>query len=182
MKKAGDLLSVIFDDEILKKARGYHNLFSSWRLIAGEKIAAHSRIVELERYVLLVEADHPGWVQILQTKQKPLLDAVRRRFPDLVINGIAFRYSRDPEGFQRGNGEGPSGAEEPGKAAGHGSAPPYAEDQVLVPPETPGLTTEEAPAKGYDAIADEQFREALRRLERSIASKETALSKKKRSR
>jgi hypothetical protein len=174
MKKAGDLLSVIFDDEILKKARGYHNLFSSWKIIAGEKIAAHSRIVELERYVLLVEADHPGWIQILRTKQKDLLNAVRRRFPDLSINGIAFRLCRDPEVFQRGqdNSEGEK------EAAGQEF--PAAE----TPAEASGSPAKELEPlrKGYDAITDEHFRETLQRLERSIALKEAALSKKKKPR
>ncbi|MDR1949753.1 MAG: DUF721 domain-containing protein [Spirochaetaceae bacterium] len=168
MKKAGDLLSVIFDEEILRKAQGYHNLFSSWKIIAGEKLAAHSRIVELERYVLLVEADHPGWVQILQTKQKDLLNAARRRFPDLAINGIAFRLSRDPGLFR-------SGGEEPGLAAGSGHAPVPAE----VPAESPGSPSGEGPQNSYDKITDEGFKETLKRLEHSIALKEAALSKKR---
>jgi hypothetical protein len=44
----------------------------------------------------LVEADHPGWIQILQTRQKDLLDTLRRRFPDQHITGISFRLSREP--------------------------------------------------------------------------------------
>jgi hypothetical protein len=49
----------------------------------------------MERGILLVEADHPGWVQILQTKQRALLASARRRFPELNIRSIAFRLSRD---------------------------------------------------------------------------------------
>jgi hypothetical protein len=97
MKKIGDLLARYFDEGTLKKVRGYGSLFSSWTAVAGERIAAHSRIVEMERSVLLVEADHPGWVQILQTEQKNLLLAVQRRFPGLDITAIAFRLSRSPE-------------------------------------------------------------------------------------
>jgi hypothetical protein len=44
--------------------------------------------------VLIVEADHPGWIQILQTKQAELLLAVQRQCPRLDIRGIAFRLSR----------------------------------------------------------------------------------------
>ena len=58
--------------------------------------AVHSRIRELERGVLLVEVDHPGWIQIFQTKQGVLLSAVQRRYPELDIRGIAFRLSREP--------------------------------------------------------------------------------------
>ncbi|GHU98182.1 hypothetical protein FACS189483_05850 [Spirochaetia bacterium] len=99
MRKAGDLLASFLDGEVLKRAQGYSDLTSSWKAIAGENIAAHSRIIELERSVLMVEADHPGWIQILQTKQKQLLNAVCRRYPDLLIAGISFRLARDPAAF-----------------------------------------------------------------------------------
>jgi predicted nucleic acid-binding Zn ribbon protein len=99
MKKAGDLLASILNERIVKKAQRYSELFLSWNLLTEESnIAAaadHSRIKELEGSVLLVEADHPGWIQILKTKQKELLDAVHRRFPQLSVTGISFRLSRD---------------------------------------------------------------------------------------
>jgi hypothetical protein len=96
MKKIGDLLAAFFDEDTLKMAQGYGDLFSSWKDIAGENLAAHSRVTELERSVLRVEADHPGWIQILQTRQKGLLSRVRRKFPALNITGISFRLSRNP--------------------------------------------------------------------------------------
>jgi hypothetical protein len=46
--------------------------------------------------VLLVEADHPGWIQILQTKQAGLLQTVQKRYPELNVRGIAFTLSRGP--------------------------------------------------------------------------------------
>ncbi|GHT79336.1 hypothetical protein FACS1894130_07750 [Spirochaetia bacterium] len=98
MKKAGELLAAFFDEEFIKKAQGYSDLSRSWKSIAGENIAAHSRIVDLVRSILVIEADHPGWIQILQTKQKSLLDGVSRRFPNLSIVGISFRLSRNTAG------------------------------------------------------------------------------------
>ena len=57
--------------------------------------AVHSWIKELERGVLIVETDHPGWIQILQTKQTELLLAVQRYCPKQDIRGIAFRLGRE---------------------------------------------------------------------------------------
>jgi predicted nucleic acid-binding Zn ribbon protein len=106
MRKAGDIISALFKEqfghEFIETARASAGLFSSWTRIVTEvwprnpdseipAAAVHSRIRELERGILLVEADHPGWVQILQTKQSDLLSAVQRRFPELEIRGIAFR-------------------------------------------------------------------------------------------
>jgi predicted nucleic acid-binding Zn ribbon protein len=96
MKRAGELLAAFFDRQTFDAARDYSDLFSSWQSIAGDTLAAHSRIREMERSILLVEADHPGWIQILQTVEKDLLDTLRRRFPDRHITGISFRLSRDP--------------------------------------------------------------------------------------
>jgi hypothetical protein len=103
MKKAGDILSVLFnekfDPRFLEKARTTAGLFNSWTLVTEEagiaSAASHSRISELERNILLIDAEHPGWVQILQTSQTRLLKAIQRRYPELEIHGIAFRLGRD---------------------------------------------------------------------------------------
>ena len=119
MKKAGDIVSALlsekFGPEFMDTARATTGLFSSWANIIKEAwpqsgqnnsdnqgvediptAAVHSRIRELERGILLIEADHPGWIQILQTKQGKLLSAVQRRYPELNIRGISFRLSQDP--------------------------------------------------------------------------------------
>ena len=88
----------------METARSTSALFSSWTRIVMEAwpqedvptAAAHSRIRELQRGVLLVEADHPGWIQILRTKQTELLAVVKRRYPELDIKGISFRLSKNP--------------------------------------------------------------------------------------
>ena len=101
MKKAGEILAAFWDKDTLKNAEQMGKLFSSsvWSdLLSSCKLSqgvSHSRIAELEKSVLLVEADHPGWIQLLQTKQRELLDAVRRRFPEITFTGISFRLSRN---------------------------------------------------------------------------------------
>lgn len=148
MKRAGELLSAFFDEKLLKKAKGYHDLFSTWKSLAGDQIGAHSRIMELERSILIIEADHPGWIQILQMKQRFLLNAVRLRFPDLSINGISFRLSRDPQSQN--------------------------EEQSKIEPKEEQKTVETTDDRGasqsfYEAISDSEFRETLMRLEKSIS-------------
>ena len=120
MKKAGDIITALFRDsfgpEFLQAARSNVELFSSWQKIVSEvwrrspvakredfadaeqedvpAAASHSRIKGLEKGVLFVETDHPGWIQILQTKQSELLSVVQHRYPDLKIRAIAFRLNR----------------------------------------------------------------------------------------
>jgi hypothetical protein len=151
MKKIGELLSAFFDEDTLKTAQGYSDLFSSWRDIAGENIAAHSRIMELERSVLQIEADHPGWIQILQTRQKSLLDRACRKFPGLTITGISFRLSRDPAA--------------PTQPDHTTEVRQEAEDR-LEPPEPAAPAN---PQDMYAKITNDEMRESLKRLEKDLS-------------
>ena len=94
MKTAGDVLSTLFDEGFVKKARSYSNFFDSWEDITAKNgiaaAAAHSCIKKLDRGIVYIEMNHPGWKQILQTKQTKLLNDFRIRFPEMDITGIAL--------------------------------------------------------------------------------------------
>ncbi len=161
MKKAGELLGAFFDERVLRAARGYSELFSAWRSLVGEKISAHSRIAELDKSVLVVEADHPGWIQILQMKQANILDGARKRFPQLSITGISFRLAKDGVLTQARI---PSAMEE-NEAV-----------EVTRPEETQEKEDQAAQVLGaegdpYAKISDESFKVLLMRLDKSIKAR-----------
>jgi len=166
MKTAGEIISALFDEGFVKKAQGYSKLFDSWADITAKNgIAAaadHSRIKELDRGILLVETDHPGWKQILQTKQGKLLNDFRRRFPDMDISAISLMLSCEiphsetqiDEKIKTENVEEPSVT--------------YAADTKKQ------SSVEGFSVSGYDAIKDRAFREKLIKLGESIAEREKA--------
>jgi hypothetical protein len=175
MKKAGDIISALFRDrfgpEFVETARATSGLFSSWVQIVKEvwpqlmqdddagfddipAVAVHSRIKELERGILLIEADHPGWIQILQTKQSKLLSAVQRRYPELNVRGIAFRLSREPF---------PSMDEEKPLTSANDESVDLIPESVQEKQEQPSTAPGGAPAS-----EDEEFYEAFRNLKKSI--------------
>ena len=99
----------------METAKSSAGLFASWENVVSDvwpngpknkepdhkkgdipAAAIHSKIRGLEHGVLLVEADHPGWIQILQTRQAGLLQTVQKRYPELNVRGIAFILSRGP--------------------------------------------------------------------------------------
>ncbi len=94
MKTAGDIISALFDERFVKKAQGFSKFFDSWADITEKNgiasAADHSKIKELDKGIVLIEIDHPGWKQILQTKQSKLLNDFRYRFPELEISGISL--------------------------------------------------------------------------------------------
>jgi len=163
MRKAGDIISGLFKqrfgEDFMENARLNAELFNSWEKTVcqawphGEDqksedipaAAVHSRIKELEHGVLFVEADHPGWIQILQTRQAELLLAVQRRCPKLSIRGIAFRLSREPDQTSSKELTGARATKEV-RAAAEG----------------------ETSSKSQRAQKDEEFYSALKGLEESI--------------
>ncbi|GAB1482302.1 hypothetical protein MASR2M78_11170 [Treponema sp.] len=151
MKKAGDLLNAFFDEQTLTKAGAYSELFSAWRSLVNERIAAHSKIVELERDILIVEADHPGWIQVLQFKQADILKAAQKRFPDLSIHGISLRLARSTGYSEIKEQDIEPKNEEP--------------RDTELPLETEKVSTS---GSAFDRIDDDSFKETLKRLEKGI--------------
>jgi hypothetical protein len=155
MKTAGNILSALFDERFMKKAEGVSKLFDSWADITEKNgiaaASAHSRIKDLDRGILLVEMDHPGWKQILQTKQSKMLNDFRRRFPEMNISGISLML----------------GSQNSGESQKVEMFAAVEEEQ----PETEQAAVEPA-VRGYDTIKDEEFKETLKKLGQSIAAKE----------
>lgn len=95
MKKAGDLLNAFFDRNFVEKANDYAKLFSAWEKIAGNHAAAHSRILELDKGILQIAVDHPGWIQVLQMDRENCLSKARLLFPQMEIHGMVFFLEKD---------------------------------------------------------------------------------------
>ncbi|MDR1143169.1 MAG: DUF721 domain-containing protein [Spirochaetaceae bacterium] len=174
MKRAGDIMDAFFDEATIQKAKEYGTLFASasWAALLENcglsQGIPHSQIADLERAVLLIEADHPGWIQIFQTKQKELLNAARRRFPELGLAGISFRLARGPLFKTGGKPEGSAETEiPPGQDPQNIVEGPVEETEK---PAEPGISRQHV---NIDAIQDEKLRTALKKLERSIRDRST---------
>ncbi len=87
MKRAGDLLKDFFDNLGIKKGEG-ETVFSAWPDIAGKEISSHSRISDIKKELVTIEADHPGWVQIIDFKKAQILKKINEKFPEKNIQEI----------------------------------------------------------------------------------------------
>jgi hypothetical protein len=158
MKRIGDLFPAIFDERFIEKTKGYSNLFDSWEDLMiknGIAVAAgHSWIKSVEKGLVWVEVDHPGWKQILQTKESKLLHDFRYRFPDMGISGISIVLCKGI-----GNRE-----QSPTKSAREGTR----EQSAAVSPAV------ETGGDKYNDIKDEALRALLDRLEKHIAESENS--------
>jgi len=162
MKTAGEVLSSLFDERFVKKAQGYSNLFDSWTDITAKNgiaaVAAHSKIKDLNKGILTIEMDHPGWKQILQTKQSKLLNDFRIRFPGLDITGISLML---------------------GKAESANETPAKKETETTMETQTKperipeqNVKASESQSIDYDSIKNDVLREKLIKLGQTIEERE----------
>jgi hypothetical protein len=93
IKDVSSLLSSFFDEDKLRRGERYSDFFSSWPHIVGARLAAHSRVADVDRGLLVVEVEHPGWIQLLQLRQSSILEDTAKCFPELALRGIVFRLS-----------------------------------------------------------------------------------------
>ena len=66
---------------------------SEKRMPLGERLAGNTRVIDLKNGVLLVETDHPGWIQYLRMYQKYILTGLKMNLPELKITNLAFRVA-----------------------------------------------------------------------------------------
>jgi hypothetical protein len=93
IKDVSTLLTAFFDADKLKKGERYADFFSSWPGLVGSRLAAHSRVADVDKGFLVIEAEHPGWIQLLQMRQSIILSDISHRYPELGLRGIVFRLS-----------------------------------------------------------------------------------------
>ena len=93
MKSVGELLRQLLREKGWTNGNPYDPLFAGWGSIAGRSLAAHARLRDVQNGILLVEVDHPGWLQMAQLRKEALLAAARRAAPLAGIDGIRFRVS-----------------------------------------------------------------------------------------
>lgn len=91
MKKASDLVNDFFSFYGIKDDKGYADFFNAWIRIAGSKLAAHARAQDVRRGALVVEVNHPGWMQMLEFKKKTILKQIQKQFPKLEINRLQIK-------------------------------------------------------------------------------------------
>ena len=66
---------------------------SEKRMPLGERLAGNTRVIDLKNGVLLVESDHPCWIQYLRMYQKFILNGLKMNLPNLKISTLAFRVA-----------------------------------------------------------------------------------------
>ena len=91
MEKAGDILKQLLDTKQRQNAAHYSSLFKGWEGMVGAPMDQHSWVKDIVNNILLVEVDHPGWMQMLFFKKRQILSSLKKAYPDLAISDISIR-------------------------------------------------------------------------------------------
>lgn len=96
---ASQMISRVFGNVEAGTIESGNKIVSSWRKVVetinpdGNKLSAHSKISDLKNGILLIETDHPGWIQMLKIHEKYILKGLRNLNKDVKIYSLAFKLA-----------------------------------------------------------------------------------------
>lgn len=97
------IISNAFNSIKVENAQNSVNIYDEWKKILsriktnslnpneGLNMAGHSRVIDLKNGILIIEADHPGWISLIQFHKKYILTGLRMKFPETEFKTLAFR-------------------------------------------------------------------------------------------
>ena len=92
-----DMVSAAFNSIEKSSLEKNNKLFNSWKKIIagisnfGQNLYEHTSIVDIKNGILLLETDHPGWIQILQMNSSFIIRGLKMYAPELKISSLSYR-------------------------------------------------------------------------------------------
>ena len=85
---AAEVLTNVFEKIMPEDASQAHQFFSGWDRLVGQPTAFHVHPVDIVNGTLILEADHPGWIQRLRLVQGRLMGELKKKYPELGVKRI----------------------------------------------------------------------------------------------
>lgn len=94
---AGMIFSTLEEKQNLNEAM---EIYGSWNQLLSKlsqkyssckNLVGHTTVSDCKNGILLVEVDHPGWIQILKMYQKIILKEMNKKFEKEKITSIVFK-------------------------------------------------------------------------------------------
>ena len=96
MYRAGELLKEVLARAHVDPEAPQTRIYQTWDQILGADLAGRARLRDIDRGRLLVEVDHPAWVQLIQMRQRTILRRVQRQFPVLGVKRLHLVVGAPP--------------------------------------------------------------------------------------
>lgn len=88
MYAARDLLKEVLARAGVDSTAPETKIYRVWDEIIGVELAGHAALREIDHRRLIVEADHPAWLQLIQMHQRKIIERINSKFPALSIERI----------------------------------------------------------------------------------------------
>lgn len=96
-KKASEVVNALFSGFNSQGMNTANSIIRGWKETVGDKIASHSKIIDVNKGNLIVEVDHAGWSQQILLRKKQIITVLSTNFPDLNIRNIILRVVSECE-------------------------------------------------------------------------------------
>lgn len=90
-RSARDVVTRFIDSLGFRDTSGVVPFVRQWPDIVGRDQAAHSRVADIHNGALLIEVDHPAWLQRLHFDRERIVARINARFPKLGVRNLHFR-------------------------------------------------------------------------------------------
>ncbi len=168
MDKAEAILRKLFGRYVDQDDEGLIGFFSQWQGLVGTDLAAHADPVDIKNGALYLEVDHPAWLQRLHAKQADILRAIQGRFPNLGIEQLYFRMSREPGGRRPNASTGPGAESRPTAGSrpppGREPGPSAASRRKPRPTPPEPESSSETAAEALERLPESNLKRSLERL------------------
>lgn len=99
------ILENLISDADKKKMEESSNFVSIWKSILysiksvvnpnnGSNMFHHSRLIDIKDTTLILEVDHPGFIQLFETHKKYILKGLEMKVPELKIKNISYNLNK----------------------------------------------------------------------------------------
>jgi len=95
IKKASEVISTMFSGFNSSGLQTANTFLRSWDEIVGERIANHSKVIDVNKGTVIVEVDHPGWSQEIQFKKTKIVQILAGKFPEFGIKNLIIRVATE---------------------------------------------------------------------------------------
>lgn len=143
MQRIGELLKAFLSSRLTHDGERVVELVAAWHEMAGTA-SAHVRVRDVRSGIVVLEADHPGWGQLMGMRKPSILKVLRERFPEMDLKDIRVVVG--------------SGAPAADRPAAPAESHPQGETGGTRPVQTPPID------EVLDRVPDEGLRRSLRAL------------------
>jgi hypothetical protein len=95
IKKAAEVINTFFSGIDSSKMMQANSFIRSWNDIVGEKISAHSKVIDVDNGTVIVEVEHTGWSQFILLKKRQIISDLSSNYPELKIKNVIIRVVSD---------------------------------------------------------------------------------------